>query len=99
MSPEARERSFDELARGLASGGVSRREALKWLGAALLGGAALAFTPKVAEAKPHCWCYQRANGSFCSCPSPGESPQVAHKECERVRASDPSATTKCRPEH
>jgi len=89
--------SFDELAKELASGGVSRREALMWLGAALLGSA-LAFTPKVAEAKPHCWCYQRANGSFCSCPSPGESPQVARKECERVLASDPSATTKCRPE-
>jgi hypothetical protein len=50
MTREAGERSFDELAIGLASGRVSRREALKWLGAALLGGA-LAFTPKVAEAR------------------------------------------------
>jgi hypothetical protein len=49
VTKEARERSFDELAIGLANGRVSRREALKWLGAALLGGA-LAFTPKVAEA-------------------------------------------------
>jgi len=49
MTEEARERSFDALARGLASGNVSRREVLKWLGAALLGGA-LAFTPKEAEA-------------------------------------------------
>jgi hypothetical protein len=39
MSPEAREHSFDEVARGLGSGGMSRREALKWMGAALLGGA------------------------------------------------------------
>ena len=46
MTEEARERSFDAL----ASGDVSRREALKWLAAALLGGAALAFAPKVAEA-------------------------------------------------
>src|SRR4051812_25766638 len=61
MSPEARERSFDEMASGLASGGMSRLEALKWLGAALLGGA-LAFTPKVAEAAPDRWCYQRAGG-------------------------------------
>ena len=90
--------SFDALAIGLGSGRVSRREALKWLGAALLGSA-LAFTPKVAEAKPHCWCYQRANGGFCSCPSPGERPQLAHRECERVRASDPSATTRCRPQN
>jgi len=38
MSPEARERSFDELARGLASGSVSRRKALRLMGAALVGG-------------------------------------------------------------
>ena len=39
MSPEARERSFDELARGLASGELSRRKALRLMGAALVGGA------------------------------------------------------------
>jgi hypothetical protein len=39
MSPEARERSFDELARGLASGEVSRRRAIRLMGAALVGGA------------------------------------------------------------
>jgi hypothetical protein len=39
MSPEARERSFDELARGLASGDISRRRALRLMGAALVGGA------------------------------------------------------------
>jgi hypothetical protein len=38
MSPEARERSFDELARGLASGSVTRRRALRLMGAALVGG-------------------------------------------------------------
>jgi hypothetical protein len=38
MSPEARERSFDELARGLASGEVSRGKALRLMGAALVGG-------------------------------------------------------------
>jgi hypothetical protein len=32
MCPEARgERPFDEVARGLGSGGMSRREALKWM--------------------------------------------------------------------
>ena len=51
MSPESRESSFDELARGLASGTVSRRKALKWMGAALLGGA-LASGPSVAQAAP-----------------------------------------------
>src|SRR5688500_2504247 len=38
MSPEARERSFDELTRGLASGTLSRRRALRLMGAALVGG-------------------------------------------------------------
>jgi hypothetical protein len=38
MPPEARGRSFDELARGLASGEVSRLRALKLMGASLLGG-------------------------------------------------------------
>jgi hypothetical protein len=34
------EHSFDELAHGLASGSASRRQALKLLGGALLGGGA-----------------------------------------------------------
>jgi hypothetical protein len=39
MSPEARDHSFDELARGLASGSISRGRALRLMGAALVGGA------------------------------------------------------------
>ena len=39
MSPEAREHSFDELTRGLASGSISRGKALRLMGAALVGGA------------------------------------------------------------
>jgi hypothetical protein len=38
MSPEATERSFDELTRGLASGSISRGRALRLMGAALVGG-------------------------------------------------------------
>ena len=38
MSPQARERSFDDLARGLASGEFSRRKALRLMGAAIVGG-------------------------------------------------------------
>jgi hypothetical protein len=49
MSPEATERSFDELARGLASGTLSRGKAIRWMGGALLG-AALASFPGVAWA-------------------------------------------------
>src|SRR5215208_2111371 len=38
MSPEARERSFDDLARGLANGSISRRKAIKFISAITLGG-------------------------------------------------------------
>lgn len=51
MSPEARERSFDELASGLASGSLTRGKALRLMGAALLGGV-LASGPGVALAAP-----------------------------------------------
>jgi hypothetical protein len=47
------EHSFDELARGLASGSISRRKALRLMGAALLGGT-LASIPGVALAAPGC---------------------------------------------
>src|ERR671933_415722 len=38
MTQETRGNYFDELAKGLASGEVSRRKALRLMGAALLGG-------------------------------------------------------------
>ena len=38
MTQETRGNSFDELAKGLASGQVSRRKALKWMATAALGG-------------------------------------------------------------
>jgi len=41
--------SFDELAKGLATGAVSRRKALRWMGGALVG-AAFASVPRVAWA-------------------------------------------------
>src|SRR5215217_4516829 len=41
--------SFDELTKGLATGAVSRRKALRWMGSALVG-AALASVPRVAWA-------------------------------------------------
>ena len=49
MTEETRESSFDELAKGLASGEVSRRKALRMMGAALFGSA-LASIPGVALA-------------------------------------------------
>jgi hypothetical protein len=49
MATETREHSFDELAKGLASGTLSRGKAIRWMGGALLG-AALASFPGVAWA-------------------------------------------------
>jgi hypothetical protein len=49
MSKEAAERSFDELARGLANGTLSRRRALRMLSGALFG-VMLASVPGVAWA-------------------------------------------------
>ena len=51
MSQQTTNQSLDELARGLASGNLSRAKALKLVGAALLGGA-LASIPGIAWAKP-----------------------------------------------
>ena len=43
------ELSFDVLAKGVASGAISRRRALKLVGAAILGGGAMALLPGIAE--------------------------------------------------
>jgi hypothetical protein len=60
MTDDRREVSFDELAKGLASGDLTRGKALRLMGAALLGGT-LASVPGIAVAasKP------RPNGRKC----------------------------------
>lgn len=45
------EHSFDELAKGIASGAISRGRMLKMAGAAILGGALTAFFPGIAQAE------------------------------------------------
>ena len=52
MTEETRESSFDALAKGMASGTISRGKALRLMGAALLGGT-LASVPGIASAKPN----------------------------------------------
>ena len=47
----SRDRSFDELAKGLANRSLSRRDTLKWVGAAIVGGL-LASIPGVAWGTP-----------------------------------------------
>jgi hypothetical protein len=92
VSQETANRYFDELASRLASGDISRLEALKWLGAALLGGA-LAFTPKRAEA---------ARGSFCFDTQFRQHGVCAtrHKDCEELLRTynyppDPAVSDRC----
>ena len=55
--------SFDELARGLADGSVTRAKALRLMGAALLGGtlASLGMGGEAAGAPPGC----KRNGKKC----------------------------------
>jgi hypothetical protein len=74
--------SFDELAKGLATGAISRRKALRWMGGALIG-AALASFPGVAWANDcrrlgrecrrdsQCCsrrCIRRGDDKVCACP-------------------------------
>ena len=78
MSEETRNRYFDELASGLASGSISRRKALRLMGAALVGGT-LASIPGIAGAAPKqkCTsdtdcpsggvCVTKGGNSFCAC--------------------------------
>ena len=53
MTEQTREHSLDELARGLASGAISRSKALRLVGG-MLGGAVLASVPGVALAQQDC---------------------------------------------
>ena len=50
MSQQTTSRYFDELAKGLANGTISRRQALRWMGGALVGGV-LTSIPGVALAQ------------------------------------------------
>jgi hypothetical protein len=84
MTREAREHSFDALARGLASGSISRGRALKLMGAALVGGTlaslgigeAAADPPgckrngKKCKRDPQC-CSGKCEGGKCACTSNG----------------------------
>ncbi len=76
MTEETREHSFDALAKGMASGTVSRGQALRLMGAALVGGT-LASIPGIASAKPPL----RPNGRKCKQSSQCVSGNCAGGEC------------------
>jgi hypothetical protein len=83
MATQTTERSLDELAKGLATGTLSRGKAIRWMGGALLG-AALASIPGVALADDDCRrlgrecrrdsqccsknCVRRRDDKVCACP-------------------------------
>jgi hypothetical protein len=83
MATQTTEHSLDELAKGLATGHLSRGKALRWMGGALLG-AALASVPGVALADDDCRrlgrecrrdsqccsrnCVRRGDDKVCACP-------------------------------
>src|SRR3712207_305689 len=108
MTKEAAERSFDELASGLASGTLSRGRALKLMGAALVGGA-LAAIPGVVRAAPPCprthkFCGKSQSGPTCCAKELGETccrvgkqvrccPSDAPVCCELESASGPTCET------
>jgi hypothetical protein len=86
-TPTPVDRSIDKLAKGLASGAVSRRKALRMLGAALVGGA-LASSPGVAwSAKPAPCPSGKKCGRNC-CPD-------ASFACSQGKCGCPSGTTNC----
>ena len=91
MSPEARERSFDALAKGLASGTVSRGKALKLMGATLVGGA-LASVPGIAWAAPK----PRPNGRRCKTNSQCVSQNCVDRVCQAGGGDpEPTCTPSC----
>jgi hypothetical protein len=113
MSPEARERSFDELARALASGELSRRKALRLMGAALVGGTLASLGIREAAADPpgckrngkHCkndeqCCSRNCSGGKCAaCPSGQElcNGSCVSNSCDPLLETFNPTTCRCEP--
>jgi hypothetical protein len=77
MTDDRRDGSFDELAKGLASGELSRGRALRLMGVALVGGA-LASLPGIASAAPR----QRPDGRKCKTNSQCQSGNCQGGVCQ-----------------
>ncbi len=78
--------SFDELAKGLASGRISRGRALKLVGAAILGGGVLTLLPGVAAGQVE------ADAAGEGCPEDG--PAVDNDRCP-IRTRRGRRRTRC----
>jgi len=100
--------SFDELARGLANGTMSRRQALRWMGGAI-AGAVLASIPGMALAQGDSDCAHCCKTTFPPGPERGrcisacargrgpcfESCTTEYEECQQ----DPELCCVCRKEN
>jgi len=101
---------FDELSKGLASGAISRRRALKLAGAGLLGGGLLAMFPGVAAAQveaevtsPGCRGERAINNEQCPRNRCGRRTGCfcartvgGNKRCVRLNPNDPDCGTRRR---
>ncbi len=85
--PPGAETSFDELARGLASGNLSRRKALRLMGG-VLAGSTLASIPGIAWARPN-----KPVGAKCNHNHQCASGQCVDRVC--VAGGCPGGTTLC----
>jgi hypothetical protein len=99
VSQETTNRSFDDLAKGLATGTLSRGKAIRWMGGALLG-AALASLPGVAWATDcrrlgrecrrdsQCCsrnCIRRGDDKVCGCP---EGKSRCNDRCVNLKTNE-----------
>ena len=99
MSQQTTNRYFDDLARGLATGTLSRGKAIRWMGGALLG-AALASVPGVAWANDcrrlgrqcrrdsQCCsrnCIRQGDVKVCDCP---EGKTACNERCVNLDRND-----------
>ncbi len=90
MTEETRESSFDALAKGMASGTVSRGRALRLMGAALVGGT-LASVPGIASAAPP----PRPNGRKCKQSSQCASGNCQGGVCQEAQATPTGVYARC----
>lgn len=96
-------RDFDDLAIAMASRSISRRDVLKWVGAALLGGM-LASTPTVAGAKPkpnkcnndkQCPAGTTCVNNVCVAPGPAPGPNLQRCFCQDSTQIEVCASVDC----
>jgi hypothetical protein len=90
VSEDARDRSFDEVAKCLASGTISRRQALRWIGAAVFGGALASLPGAAWGARLDRNCLNFCRGVF-----PGDL--AAQRECIRQGAQGTGPCYSCTP--